>query len=45
MKQVEGEVLANMKLAPRPTTGVRQKWEYTLSVEEKEYLNQVIFIS
>ena len=42
MKEVESGVMASLQQrAARPSNGVRQKWEYTMSVEEKQYLSQV----
>ena len=35
------DVLHTLKVAPRPSTGVRQQWEFTLSAEEKQYLSEI----
>ncbi len=35
------DVLHTLKVAPRPSTGVRQQWEFTLSAEEKQYLAEI----
>ena len=39
--QSGADVLHTLKVAPRPSTGIRQKWEFTLSAEEKQYLAEI----